>query len=57
MFEIKMVMFHPKLSAEKVFDMTYEERCSYLSDIHTAYFKNYFILNDILKYINVIMKF
>ena len=57
MFEIKMVMFHPKLSADKVFDMTYEERCSYLSDIHTAYFKNYFILNDILKYIHVIMKF
>ena len=56
MFDIKMVMFHPKLSADKVFDMTDEERCSYPSDIHTANFKNYFILNDILKYINVKVK-
>ena len=45
-----MAMFHPKLSSDKVFVLTDEKSCSYLSD-------NGIILNVILKIMNVIMKF
>ena len=39
-FKIIVVTFHPKLSADEIFDRADEVRCSQLSYLHVSSFKN-----------------